>query len=148
MRLTWIALVFVALVLGSVSPSYAQAAADKPTKTFEGDAAVAFVYVKAEKTADFEELMAKFKEALGKSEAAEVKQQAAGLKVFKAPNGPAPAGSALYVMIADPVVKNVEYWFLSILYKAFPADAQALYQKWQDCKATTGPVFFDLTTIK
>jgi len=147
MRLTWIALVFVALVLGSVSPSYAQAT-DKPTKTFEGDAAVALVYVKAEKTADFEELMTKFKEALGKSEVAEVKQQAAGLKIFKAPSGPAPAGSALYVMIADPVVKNVEYWFLSILYKAFPADAQALYQKWTDTKAGTGPVFFDLTTLK
>ncbi len=108
MRLTWIALVFVALVVGSVSPSYAQAA-DKPTKTFEGDAAVALVYVKADKTADFEDLMAKFKEALSKSEVAEVKQQTAGLKIFKAPNGPAPAGAALYVMIADPVVKNVEY---------------------------------------
>lgn len=106
MRLTWIALVFVALVVGSVSPSYAQAA-DKPTKTFEGDAAVALVYVKADKTADFEDLMAKFKEALSKSEVAEVKQQTAGLKIFKAPNGPAPAGAALYVMIADPVVKNV-----------------------------------------
>jgi hypothetical protein len=147
MRLTWIALVFVALVLGSVSPSYAQAA-DKPTKTFEGDAAVALIYVKADKTADFEELMAKFKEALGKADAAEVKQQAAGIKIFKAPAGPAPAGSALYLMICDPVVKNVEYWFLSILYKAFPADAQALYQKWQDSKAATGPVFFDLTAIK
>jgi hypothetical protein len=147
MRLTWIALVFVALVVGSVSPSYAQAA-DKPTKTFEGDGAVALVYVKADKTADFEDLMAKFKEALAKSEVAEVKQQAAGLKIFKAPNGPAPAGAALYVMIADPVVKNVEYWFLSILYKAFPNDAQALYQKWTDAKAAQPPVFFDLTALK
>jgi hypothetical protein len=164
MRLTWFpmasirrpalaGLVLAAMFLfGSASSGFAQAAQGqaaapaKPTLAFTNDAGVILVYVKSEKTADFEELMNKFKEALTKSEAPEAKQQAAGLKVFKAPNGPAPQGAALYVLVADPIVKEVEYWFLSILYKAFPTEAQALYTKWTEAKAATNPVIFDLAT--
>ena len=43
--------------------------------------------------------------------------------------------------------KTVDYWFLSLLYKAFPADAQALYQKWTDAKAANPPAVFDLTLV-
>lgn len=170
MRLTWFPLVndrrpmlaglvlALALVLGAASLTYAQAAATpqqqpaaaaqqapaKPTLSFQNDAGVIILYVKADKTADFEDLMNKFKEALGKVDVPEAKQQAASLKLFKGPVG---NGTAVYVFVADPAVKNAEYWFLSILYKAFPADAQALYQKWQDAKAATPPSVFDLTLL-
>lgn len=166
MRLTWFVPVYnrrpmlaglvlaVALILGGASLTFAQAATPqqpaatqeqapaKPTLTFQNDAGVIILYVKADKTADFEDLMTRFKDALTKVE--EAKAQAASLKLFKGPVG---NGTAVYVLTADPAVKNVEYWFLSILYKAFPADAQALYQKWTDAKAATPPSVFDLTLV-
>ena len=87
-------------------------------------------------------------EAFGKIDAPEVKQQAAGLKVFKAPNGPAPPGAVLYVMLADPAVKNVEYAFLPILYKAFPAEAKAFADKWAEVKHAQAPVVWkDLVLV-
>ncbi|MBP7572112.1 MAG: hypothetical protein KBA95_18810 [Acidobacteria bacterium] len=159
MRLTWFAIVtcrrpmlaglVLALVLAFGSPTLTfaqeeQGTPQKPTVAFQNDAGLMILYVKADKTADFEELAARLKEGLTKIEAPEVKQQAESWKLFKGPVG---NGTAVYVMLADPVVKNVEYWFLSLLYKAFPADAQALYQKWTDAKAANPPAVFDLTLV-
>ena len=71
----------------------------------------------------------------------------APLKFLKAPNGPAPAGNVLYVMVADPAVKEVEYWFLSNLYKLYPNDTKAMFDKWTEAKGTVNPVPFDLTVV-
>jgi hypothetical protein len=143
-------LIALAIVLGfslvPVTSAVAQEA-EKPAFAVQGDVGLIFLYVKAEKTADFEAMMAKLKEALSKSEAPEVKEQAAGLKVLKAPNGPAPAGAVLYMLLADPAVKNVEYWFLPILYKAFPTEAKAFYDQWQDVRHATSQVAFDLQIV-
>src|SRR5450759_5012600 len=173
MRLTWIPFGFdyrpalaglalaVAFVLGSVSPSFAQAttppqqpaaaaqppAPAKPAISFQNDAGLMILYIKPDKAADFEDLMNKLKEGLAKMDAPGAKQQAASLKLFKSP---VPAGSpgAAYFILADPAVKNVEYWFLPILYKAYPADGQALLQKWQDAKVPTpAPAIFDLALV-
>jgi hypothetical protein len=153
MRLTWnprlaVLVLAVAFVLGAVSFSSAQeqAAPAKPTLAFQNDAGLIIFYIKPDKTADFEDLMNKLKEGLGKMEAPEAKQQAASMKLFKAPVA-AGATVAIYVLLADPAVKNIEYWFLPILYKAYPAEGQALFQKWQDVKAATPaqPTIFDLT---
>ena len=161
MRLTWITfgslrrpvlaglLLAFAFVLGAASVSFAQAApaAEKPNLAFKNDAALIIFYIKPDKTADFEDLMNKLKEGLSKSEAPEAKQQAAGMKLFK--NTAANPQVAVYMLIADPVVKDVEYWFLSILYKAFPNDAQALLDKWKGAKADTpaAPGLFDLASV-
>jgi hypothetical protein len=171
MRLTWFPLVtdrrpvvaglvlMVLVVLGTASLSYAQAAQapqppaaqqatptpEKKAVAFQNDVGIVLIYVKAEKTADFEDLLTKLKDGLAKTEVAELKQEAASLKFLKAPNGPAPAGNVLYIMLADPVVKNAEYWILSNLYKLYPNDTQALFQKWTDAKGTVNPVPFDLT---
>jgi hypothetical protein len=156
MRLTWIALgsarwprlavlVFAAaILLGAVSVSSAQEAAKGPALAFQNDAGLIVFFVKADKTADFEELMTKLKDGLAKMDAPEAKQQLASMKLFKNPVGEKDT-TAVYVLFADPVVKNVEYWFLPILYKAYPAEAQALYQKWQDAKAATAPLRYDLS---
>ncbi len=154
MRLTWFprvsrhgqfTLIALALVLGfslvPVTSAVAQEA-QKPTLTFDGDVGIILLYVKAEKTADFEEMMTKMKEGMAKSDVPEVKQQAASFKILKAPNGPAPAGAVLYVMLGDPAVKNVEYAFLPILYKAYPAEAKAFSDKWAEIKHTQGAVLF------
>jgi hypothetical protein len=154
MRLTWNALRFtrlaalvlaVGFVLGAASVSLAQ---DKPTLAFQNDAGLIIFYVKPDKTADFEELMTKLKDGLAKMEAPEAKQQAGSMKLFKNPVAPN-ATVAVYVLFADPAVKAVEYWFLPILYKAYPNDAQALFAKWQDVKAAqpAQPGIFDLTQV-
>ncbi|HEY3384295.1 MAG TPA: hypothetical protein VGK32_21255 [Vicinamibacterales bacterium] len=166
MRLTWFRLVSTSLVLaaafvlGSASLTFAQAAqtpqqpaaaaqppaAEKKTLEFKNDAGLIILYIKADKTADFEDLMNKYKEALGKVDAPEAKQQAASLKLFKVPN--VQGGIAVYVLFADPAVKNAEYWFLPTMYKVFPAEAQALFQKWSDAKAATPPPsIFDLQQV-
>jgi hypothetical protein len=158
MRLTRISLVLaVAFVLGITALSFAQAAPtpapqqaapapEKPALSFSNDAGLIIFYIKPDKTADFEGLMTKLKEGLAKIESPEAKQQAASMKLFKAPVA-AGATVAIYVMMSDPAVKNIEYWFLPILYKAFPADGQALLKTWQDAKAATpaSPTIFDLT---
>jgi hypothetical protein len=158
MRLTRFSLVLaVAFVLGGVSLSFAQAAPtpapqqqaaapEKPALSFSNDAGLIIFYIKPDKTADFEGLMTKLKDGMAKMEAPEVKQQAASMKLFKAPVA-AGATVAIYLLVADPAVKNIEYWFLPILYKAYPADGQALLKTWQDAKAATppSPTIFDMT---
>jgi hypothetical protein len=164
MRLTWITFgslrrpalaglgLAIAFVLGAASGSFAQAAAQeqaapaKPALSFQHDAGLIIFYIKPDKTADFEDLMNKLKDALAKSESPEAKQQAASLKLFKATT---PGTVTVYVMLADPVVKDVEYWFLPILYKAYPNDGQALLDKWQAAKATSpaAPTIFDMAQV-
>lgn len=159
MRLTWFPRVsrhsqfgLVGLVVALVFfvGPVASALAQEPAKlgvSFQGDAGLMFLYVKSEKTADFEAMMAKLKEGLGKIDTPEAKQAAAGLKLFKAPNGPAPTGAVLYLLFADPAVKNTEYAFLPILYKAFPAEAKAFSDKWTDVKHPQGAVVWDLQLV-
>jgi hypothetical protein len=163
MRLTWnprlaVVVLAVAFVLGAASSSFAQtapaapaqaAAPAKPTLEFKNDAGLIMFFVKPDRTADFEDLMTKLKEGLGKLDAPEAKQQMASLKLFKGPTAPG-ATVAVYMLFADPAVKNIEYWFLPILYKTYPTEAQALFQKWQDIRAANPPQgvqFFDLTQI-
>ena len=144
-------LVCVALVVAAacaLTPTIAQA--QEPQKlgvAFNGDVGLLLLYVKADQTAGFEEMLTKFKDGLAKMEAPEAKQQAAGLRLLKAPNGPAPAGATLYVLLADPAVKNVEYWFLSMLYKMYPAEAKTLYDQWMAVKHAQAQIVWDLTLV-
>ena len=55
----------------------------RPRACSRSDAGMVLNFIKADKTADFEAVMAKLKEALQKSEKPERKQQAASWKVFK-----------------------------------------------------------------
>jgi len=149
MRLTWfprvsglgrLSLVGLVLALGWLLVAPPSAVAQEPQKpafALQGDAGLIFLYVKADKTADFEALMARLKEALAKSEVPAVKQQAASFKLLKALSGPTPPGSVLYLLLADPAVKDVEYWFLPILYQAFPVEAKSFLDTWQEVKHTS-----------
>jgi hypothetical protein len=132
------------LVVGMLSAAAAQAQTQQPppagqpaaqaqaavnTRTFPGDAGMILNFIKPDKTADFEAVMAKLKEALQKSEKPERKQQAAGWKIFKSPD---PAGAnTLYVFIIDPAVKGADYSVANILAEAFPADqVNELYKQY------------------
>src|SRR5438067_13533476 len=100
-----VGLVVAVLAAGSVqaqqaAPPAPQAAAAPAVRVFGSDGGLVLNFIKADKTADFEAVMAKLKEALNKSAKPERKQQAASWKIFKAAE-PGAGGSVLYVFVID-----------------------------------------------
>lgn len=117
---------------------FAQTAPQKTT--FMGDMVVWAFAVNADKTADYEQIVAKLKAALAKSEKPEAKQQLAGWKVMK--NAAAqPDGSVLYIHVISPVVPDADYSILNIVYDAFkdPAEQKAFYDSYR--AALKAPLF-------
>ena len=138
-RSGWIALgLFVGLL--SAPAAYAQAApaqqAQAPTKrVFASDAGMVLNFIKADKTGDFESVMAKLKDALQKSEKPERKQQAASWKVFKSPD-PAAGGNVLYVFLIDPAVKDADYTVSNILAEVYkPDELNVIYKQYAESYA-------------
>jgi hypothetical protein len=124
-----------------------QAQAAPAARVFGSDAGMVLNFIKGDKTADFEAVMAKLKEALQKSPKPERKQQAAGWKVFKAAE-PGPGGSALYVFVIDPSVKGADYTVATILSEGLPAaEVQALYKQYADAYAQ-GQNILNLTVLQ
>jgi hypothetical protein len=122
-----------------------QAAAAPPARTFGSDAGMVLNFIKPDKTADFEAIVAKLKEALQKSDKPERKQQAASWKVFKSPDQAA-GGNVLYVFVIDPAVKGADYTVSTILAEAFPQDVQTLYKQYADAYAQ-GQNFVNLALV-
>ena len=107
------------------APAAAAQAAPPNARLFTSDAGLFLVFIKPDKTADYEMVMGRLKEALAKSEKPERKQQAASWKIFKSAD---PAGAnALYVITVDPAIKGADYDVVNVLTEAFPAEAQGLY---------------------
>lgn len=131
-RSGWVALGLMVAAL-TAAPSRAMAQQAPATQTFNQGAGMVLNFVKADKTADFEAVMAKLKEALQKSEKPERKQQATGWKLFKSPD-PA-GGNVLYVFFLDPAVKDADYTVTNILNEAFPTEVQSLYKQYVDSLA-------------
>jgi hypothetical protein len=109
--------------------------AQSNTRVFASDAGIVLNFIKPEKTADFEAVVAKLHEALQKNDKPERKQQAATWKVFRA-NEPGANGSVLYVFTIDPVVKGADYTVSTILAEAFPTEVQALYKSYAEAYAS------------
>jgi hypothetical protein len=146
-----VGLVVGILAAGSVqaqqaTPPAQQAAAAPTTRVFANDAGLVLNFIKPDKTADFEAVMAKLKEALQKSTKPERKQQAASWKVFKSPE-PAAGGNVLYVFIIDPAVKGADYTVSTILAEAFPQDVQTLYKQYAESYAS-GQNFVNLALVQ
>ena len=151
-RQAWIALgIVVGTLLVSAIGAQAQAApaqqaqAAPTARVFASDAGMVLNFIKPDKTADFEAVIAKLKEALQKSAKPERKQQAMSWKVFKSPEV-AQGGNALYVFMIDPSVKGADYTVSTILAEAFPADVQALYKQYAEAYAT-GQNFVNLALV-
>jgi len=121
--------------LAGAASASAQEAKPAPALALEGDAAVITILIKADKTADFDSVLAKYKEALEKSENAVRKQQLAGMKFFK---GAATAQGVPYIMVVDPVIKGEQYDITRIVTEVFPVEVQAVYQKYKDSFAGRG----------
>ena len=123
-----------------------QAQAAPTARTFGSDSGMVLNFIKADKTADFEAVIAKLKEALAKSDKPERKQQAQSWRVFKAVE-PGPPGTALYVFWIDPPVKGADYTVSTILAEAFPTEVQTLYKQYADSYAQ-GQNFVNLTLVQ
>ena len=140
-RQVWIALGLVVGVLSAglvqaqqAAPPAPQAVPAPSTRLFPNDGGMVLNFIKADRTADFEMVMAKLKEALQKSAKPERKEQAKGWKVFKSPD---PAGAnVLYVFIIDPAVKGADYQVSNIITEGFPgAEANEILKKYAEAYA-------------
>jgi len=99
----------------------------RPTAfTIDGGVALWTVVIKADKTQDFEAIMARLQQALRQSDKPERQQQAAGWKLLKI-DKPMPDGNVVYVHVINPVVRGADYTLLQILYDEFPDERQAMY---------------------
>lgn len=133
------------------APALAQNGPAPQKLTFPGDLALWTVAIKPDKTAAFEQIMARVRDALAKSPDAVRQRQAAGWKVMKIEK-PLPDGNIAYVHVISPVVHDADYTVMQILYDAFPDERQALYEQYREAFAAnlslaTGPVAVDLATV-
>jgi hypothetical protein len=140
----------VTLAVAAVAHAQTPAAPPDPKSPLVANGPMTFmlVIVKADKTADFEEVMAKVKEGLAKIDGLDAckgapddkqgciqpaqketwKKQAAGWSVLKVaePN----QQGVTYIWVLDPAESGTMYDPTSILYAAFPPDdAKVLYDK-------------------
>jgi hypothetical protein len=145
----WMALGLMVAVFSAaptmVHAQAAQAQAPAAPRVFASDAGMVLNFIKADKTGDFEAVVAKLKEALQKSDKPERKQQAAGWKVFKSAD-PAQNNQVLYVFFIDPPTKGADYTVSTILNEGFPTEVQALYKQYAEAYAT-GQNFLNLSLV-
>lgn len=109
---------------------------DKPVFTLNCDAAIITILIKPDKTAEFEQVLAKLKEALQHSDKPERRAQAAGWQVFR--SSQMAQGNAVYIMRIDPVVKGQEYDITRLIAEVFPVEVQDLFVKYKDAFAGRG----------
>ena len=127
-------------------PPASQAQSASVARVFGSNTGLVLNFIKADKTADFEAVMAKLKEALDKSSDPLRKQQAASWRVYKSAE-PAAGGAALYVYLVDPAVKGADYAVTTILSEAFAADElNALFKQYNGAYAS-GQNFVNLTLV-
>ncbi len=105
---------------------------------FSSDAAMLTFYIKADKAADFEKVMAKLHDALANSDKPERKQQAAGWKLYKAAD-PGPNGTVIYInfIVADPEGRRLHD--LEDPRRGLPAGSAAVVPAVSRCVCRTGP---------
>lgn len=143
-RAGWIVGGLLFTMLAMSTPAQAQG---PTTRLFPNDAGLVLNFIKPDKTADFEAVMAKLHEALQKSDKPERRQQAASWKLFKSPD-PAAGGNVLYVFVIDPAVRGADYTVSTILAEAFPiVEVNALYKQYADAFAQ-GMNFVNLQLVQ
>lgn len=131
----------VKVLAQSTPPAQAAPAA----RVFASDAGLVLNFIKPDKAADFEAVVAKLKEALQKSDKPERKQQAAAWRVFRAAE-PGANGAILYIFDIDPAVHGADYTVSMILAEAFPNEVQDLYKRYADAYAS-GQNVVNLTLV-
>jgi hypothetical protein len=116
------------------APAAQPPAAQPNPFTFNSDAAMLTFFIKPDKAADFEKVMAKLHDALANSDKPERKQQAAGWKLYKASEA-GPNGTVLYINFLSPALKGSDYTISKILAEVFPQEVQQLFPLYRDAFA-------------
>jgi hypothetical protein len=126
----------------------AQQATPAPNqRLFPHDGGLWLNFVKPDKTADFEMVLAKVKEALMKSEKPERKEQAASWKFFKAAE--AAGANALYVFVIAPSVKSADYQISNIIAEGFPVpEANEILKKYAESYASPAMNIVNLIALQ
>lgn len=101
---------------------------------FDSDAGMLTFFIKADKAADFEKVMAKLHQALASSEQPQRRQMAEGWKLYKAAE-PGPNNTVLYVNFITPVLKGGDYTISKILAEVFPQEVQEIFPLYRDAFA-------------
>ena len=130
LRIVVSGIVLAGFTLAGPSLASAQEAAKPaPVMALEGDAAVITILIKPDQTAAFEGVLAKYQEALAKNDNAARKTQLAGMKFFKSPT--LAQGSAMYMVVVDPVIKGEEYDITRVVTEVFPVEVKEIYEKYK-----------------
>lgn len=134
-----------ALMVLTASLASAQAPATQPAQAaptplnFTGDVVLWAFAINPDKTADYEQVLAKLKESLQKITRPEAKEQLAGWKVIK--NSAAQQdGTILYIHVID-VVKGADYSINNIVYEAF-TDFETRQKFYEMYKGAVKSAFF------
>ncbi len=152
-RLSGVLLVCAILFVPVFSHGHGDVLAQQaPQKTtFTGDAVIQVFAINPDKTADYEQVLAKLKEVLSKSEDPQAKAQAAGWRVIKSAM-PAADGTILYTHVISPVVKDADYSLMNNIYAVVkdPAEQTAIFNMYrgafkQTLFITQGAIVTDLS---
>ncbi len=114
----------VQLPPGSRPPSAQTASGDY---TFPSGAGLLFFYVRPDKVADFDAVLARLTEVLDKTEDPVRKQQAANWRILK--SAEMTPDAIIYVFTFIPAVSGSDYDPIKVMSEAIPAEAQGLYEK-------------------
>ena len=107
--------------------------------TFTGDVVLWAFAINPDKTADYDQVLAKLKESLQKITRPEAKEQLAGWRVIKN-SQPQPDGTILYIHIIN-VVKGADYSINNIVYEAF-TDFETRQKFYEMYKCAVKSAFF------
>jgi hypothetical protein len=115
-------------------------------RTFTAPAGLLFNTVRADRVADFEQVIGYLQAALAKSADSKDRAQAQGWRVFKA-SEPGPGGTVLYVFVIDPTVPGADYGLGRILAETY--DTAQLQEIWKlyTGAVTSGGTLLNLTPV-
>ena len=112
--------------VGAPSAPNAQAPASQGY-SFPSGAGMLFFYVRPDKTAEFDAVVARLNEALDTVQDAARKAQASGWRMFR--SSEVARDAVIYVFFFDPAPASADYDPVKLLAEALPAEAQGLYDR-------------------
>jgi hypothetical protein len=112
----------------AASPRGSSPSASTPY-TFESGAGVLLFYVKPDKGAEFEAVVARIRHVLDSSRDPARRQQADGWRIYKSVEATA---HPMFVFVFDPAIAAVDYDPIKMLGEALPQEVQGLYAQLKD----------------
>lgn len=112
-------------------PQASASGGQQAAPSFEAPVGLVVNYVRPGSTADYEDVMFRVLESFAEGDDVERRAQGEGWRVYRA-REPGPNNQAVYVWLLDPAVAGGDYSVPQILADAFPAEAQQLYEVYNE----------------